>query len=106
MKHDRSAVTFPRNVRPTSHAESGESSSPSFDQGDSRLLSSGRPVSSSLSATSDYGSAMSNAIRELKTNALYVAEVVREFTWQVEGDSVLKVRAPVHAQCACSVCMW
>ena len=99
VKQDRSAGTIPRNVRPTSRAESVGSSSSSFDQGDPRLLSCGRPVSSSLSATSDYGSALSNAMRELKTSALYVAEVVREFNWQVEGDSVLKVCAPVHAQC-------
>ena len=102
VKHElstRTAVTFPRGARPASRTESVGSSSSSFDQGDPRLLHVDpvtRPISSSLSGTSDYGSALSNAIRDLKTKALYLGEVVREYHWtsvsQGDCDYILKVR--------------
>ena len=98
---NQSSKTFPRNSRPGSHSESIASSNSSFDHGDSQFLQveqqRRRPVSSSLS--SGYGSgrsALSNAIKDLKSKALYVAEVVKEYNWisvsQGDFDCTLKVR--------------
>ena len=95
----RSSVTFPRSARPGSRTDSVGSSSSSFDQGDSRILQveqrQARPVSSSLSGAYDQGSALSKAMKELKSKALYVAEVVQEYNWasvtQGDSDCILKV---------------
>ncbi len=91
----RTSVTVPRNFRPASRTESVGSSSSSFDQGEAQRLIQARPVSSSLSGASDQGSAVSMAIRELKSKALYVAEVVQEYNWtnlaQGENSCILEV---------------
>ena len=58
-----------------------------------------RPVSS---LSSGYGSAVSNAVAELKEKAIYKAEVVRQYKWESSNcnDVVLQVSSRVH------VCMY
>lgn len=92
----RSPMTFPRNAWPgVSCSDSVGSSLSSFDQAESGLLHT-RSVSSSLSGTSDHGSTLSSAIRELKHRALYIAEVLQDYNWigvaQGDSDCILQVR--------------
>lgn len=97
---NQNSKTLPRDMRPVSYSGSIASSNSSYDHSDSHFLQveqQRRPVSSSLS--SGYGSgrsALSNAIKDLKSKALYVAEVVKEYNWisvsQGDFDCILKVR--------------
>ncbi len=94
----RSSVTVPLNFRPASRTESVGSSSSSYDHGEAQRLVplEARPVSSSLSGASDQGSAVSLAIKKLKSKALFVAEVIQQYNWTAEqGDSNCILRVSV-----------
>lgn len=66
-----------------------------------------RPVSS---LSSGYGSAVSNAVAELKEKAIYKAEVVRQYKWESSNcnDVVLQVSIVLMYVCMgmCQLIWW
>lgn len=87
-----SSLSLPRTFyhRPIVYSESAAAALNSTHM--NQTESSGkRPTSSSMS--SGYGSALSNAPKELKSKTLYAAEVLRDYNWisMSQGDKVVKV---------------